>query len=777
MGYGTIRTFFAHKNVKIFFIFLALLFTSSLWQNCGRIPLQKIENASTQATLYSDGLLKIFSEKRTHLRLVVLLDMSQSMYSGPCEDAVDTLIDGVNPLSCYSPTGVDPDGKRFQLIIKWIDNLHDKVSKNYVDDENVKILIQPFSNSLLEKNWTLENNYNSKGVVTSLSKMNGYIKKLGLDKEITPGFISLKAAKNYTYLLWGVFNSIQAEPYPREIPSQIISVLPVQSSEDIASKHTNPQGRSSGTSIIQPAVEKVNSLVYNELGQLTLAKKVDQSYFEFAYLSDGVPKPHPAHMKKVIDYVWRQKKDVCDTTEYGPHFRSCADDTSVSTGWKSIDASSCSQKCSNYLQRYVDEGSVIVPETENSICASRSSTNQCLSYSLPNTNSVIYPRDRWSAKNITCTQCFEVLRQYKYNNISCPSSSCTLSYHADTFKTDIVSVWGDWVFNNHVHIIQSLKETENIFLNKYTSSKFHMNFMRVNSNIMAYQIQSAELGQDLNWITKAYTHFGKKQYFGEFKTLTDTPELFPELAELQTYRLGIIYALNKNALADSVGRFSLDRDKDGVIDSLEIETDKNLARSDGLCMDIIRSRFGQCLNIGCDPKVDRDNDGLNECEEKTLGTDDLSPDSDKDSLLDLDEVTMGFNPTENDQKIYFNGDTYSNFEHFIKGFPYRANLSLIPDSEKIQLIVNYKSQVKIKNSLGMDVELPTYEIKVQNLPLIFSDSKNYNEIVVRLRIDNVKNSLDYYWYTKSYKIDGLNRNINVDLSDFTLLRSQQESNP
>ncbi|MBL7544033.1 MAG: hypothetical protein JNL11_09460 [Bdellovibrionaceae bacterium] len=752
---------------KMFFPTAVAFVLVLLWQNCGQVRLEKVDEASrSQSSLSAESALKIFPENRDRLRLTLILDMSQSMYSGPCQDSIDTLIDDVNPLSCISPTGVDPEGKRFRLAIKWIEALEDKVKLGILKYEDLKVLVQPFSNALMEKNWTLENTYNSRGTLTSLSRMNSYIQKLTIAEKIQPGFISLKAAKYYIYLLWGVFNNLQSEPYPRDIPNDVVNVLPVLTSTNMA----NAQGHSTGTSMVQPAIVKVNSVIYNELDELRKANVSNKSYFEIVLLSDGVPKPHPIHMKKVIEYVWQQKKEVCDVTEYGPAFRSCADDTSVSTGWKNVDATLCSQKCSNYLQRYVDEGGVVIPEGENSICTSRASNNKCLSYSIPESKVSILPDSRWLGKNMTCTQCFEVLKQYKYNTISCPQSSCSSIYSADTFKTDIVSVWGDWIFNNHVYILQSLKEMENIFINKFTESKFHLNFLRVNSNVLAYETSPGELSQDLNWIVKAYAHFGKKYAFSEFKTLNSTPEIFPEFSEVQKYRLGVVYAFNRNVYSDDKGHFHLDVDGDGVIDSLEAGSNPALIRTDGICLDSIKKRFGQCLNLGCDPSVDRDSDGLNECEEKTLGTDDFSEDSDKDSLLDWDEVLMGFNPMDNDQKLYFSNDGMTNFEHFLRGFSFRTNLRSIDESKQIKLNVDYKSQVKSKSSQGIEYDLPVYKIGISQLPFIVNENKKDNEIVVRLRIDNVKNSMSSYWYTKSYFINNQNKILTIDLSEFAPLK-------
>lgn len=131
---------------------------------------------------------------------------------------------------------------------------------------------------------------------------------------------------------------------------------------------------------------------------------------------------------------------------------------------------------------------------------------------------------------------------------------------------------------------------------------------------------------------------------------------------------------------------------------------------------------------------------------------------------------MGFNPMDNDQKLYFSNDGMTNFEHFLRGFSFRTNLRSIDESKQIKLNVDYKSQVKSKSSQGIEYDLPVYKIGISQLPSIVNESKKDNEIVVRLRIDNVKNSMSSYWYTKSYFINNQNRILTIDLSEFAPLK-------
>ena len=55
---------------------------------------------------------------------------------------------------------------------------------------------------------------------------------------------------------------------------------------------------------------------------------------------------------------------------------------------------------------------------------------------------------------------------------------------------------------------------------------------------------------------------------------------------------------------------------------------------------------------GCDPGLDADNDGLNECEEWEHGTDPDKSDSDGDGFDDADELACLSNPLDGDEGCY-----------------------------------------------------------------------------------------------------------------------------
>lgn len=166
------------------------------------------------------------------------------------------------------------------------------------------------------------------------------------------------------------------------------------------------------------------------------------------------------------------------------------------------------------------------------------------------------------------------------------------------------------------------------------------------------------------------------------------------------------------------------------------------------------------MTEGCSPLVDRDGDGLNECEEKTIGTDDLLPDSDFDSIIDSAEVLYGLNPLQDDQKIAYSNDGFSNFEHFIRGFSPKVNLNKVP-------VNGFKNFV---NEKGIVSNLPSYQIDAQNIPYVEIDGKNTNQVIAIVKIENLNNPENILWLNKVYDISKEKKTLKINLGDFSKLR-------
>jgi hypothetical protein len=111
-----------------------------------------------------------------------------------------------------------------------------------------------------------------------------------------------------------------------------------------------------------------------------------------------------------------------------------------------------------------------------------------------------------------------------------------------------------------------------------------------------------------------------------------------------------------------------DSDADGLADDEEISlgTDALLPDTDGDgLMDGVEVRGGLDPLApdelqGCTAWKDRDRDGLSECEEKILGTEDCMGDTDGDGVPDALEVFSGTNPLQHDQNRDADGDGVPN---------------------------------------------------------------------------------------------------------------------
>ncbi len=141
-----------------------------------------------------------------------------------------------------------------------------------------------------------------------------------------------------------------------------------------------------------------------------------------------------------------------------------------------------------------------------------------------------------------------------------------------------------------------------------------------------------------------------------------------DLAGLERpFELVSALATNRSAKA-RLGQLFADSDADGLTDEEEqaLGTDPRNPDTDGDgLMDGVEVRAGlDPLTIdvlqGCSAWQDRDRDGLTECEEKLLGTDDCMGDTDGDGLPDLVEAFAGTNPLQHEQNRDSDGDGLPN---------------------------------------------------------------------------------------------------------------------
>lgn len=763
---GGLLSFNFSNNLKfprthsIFLLILIFVVISSLWQNCSQVKLEKMEESShLKAQGIEQSFLKVPTTSKEDFRAAIIIDMSNSMFSGPCPDSIDVSLNNLTPsVNCLGPTGVDPEGKRFRMVLKWIDDIEIKASEGKINSEKIKFMILPFSNLSINQYWSLENSYFGSTKIVRESIINKIIKALALEKEIFPGFINVGSAKKHIYILWMMYSYIHGAPIDRKIPSDIVSA--VKNNWSIKG-NTNA---SSGTSIILPALEKLNLELYSELTRLQEKNNLDKSHFEVVFMSDGVPKPHALHIEQTMKYVWQVKKEVCDRSLY-PANHNCASISSSEYGWANVNATSCFSKCSNYVKNYIDTGTAGIPDIEKPVCTGYYSIPYaCHTYSDGSTSG-----NRWTKNQIKCGQCFEVLYQFSYlKGSACQSSSCRYSFGQDGFKNKITEYWGDWTLNRHAEIIGKIKASINIFKTQFPSSYLKLSFMRIDSEKPEYSTQAGELVPELNWIEKSKEYFINTHKFFVIKSLDETPVLFSDIQDNNKYNISQVYLYLKNARSQINGNYSADSDGDGIEDRLEAGSALT-DRTNGSCLDSIKKKYSECITVGCNTAIDMDKDGLNQCEEKTIGTDDFSPDSDGDFIIDIAEILYGLNPTQDDRKVRFNTDGFTNFEHFIKGFPPKVNLRSVKDENQIKIKTELIDTKVVVDEKGNTATIPSYQIQVENVPYVDLINERSNQVIVILKIDNFSNPDDSIWYSKTFETTKLNREIKINLGDFDKL--------
>lgn len=123
----------------------------------------------------------------------------------------------------------------------------------------------------------------------------------------------------------------------------------------------------------------------------------------------------------------------------------------------------------------------------------------------------------------------------------------------------------------------------------------------------------------------------------------------------RVYTLMNVIVSNTNVRA-GVDRILVDSDRDGIPDDQEIAegTSPILSDTDGDgCSDLVEKRLGfdpLTSDCGCIPPLtDEDRDGLNDCEERWLGTHPDIYDSDRDGIPDGLEILFGLNPLRDDR--------------------------------------------------------------------------------------------------------------------------------
>lgn len=664
------------KLVLSFSFFSLLLLTT--FNNCGKVELRSQSSTPSPVVGSSESInyISIPELPEQQLRAVFLVDMSRSMVAGPCSGSADTLIPGVRAVAnCNSLSGTDNGGNRFKVLRDWIAQVQAAVTKGVIKDSQVKLMIVPFSGG----------------------QQDGHFKALVRNWPAATGFASINDFLSALNRLEGIYIRATAKTDVPVFPPYI----PVQDQLGDILKTKGNAMIYMGTSVPSTSLDKINTAVSVELDLLKAANLTRATQFEVVFMSDGVPKPRPDHMAKIIEMIWTIKKTAPLTRYSGI----CVDPPNWQMGeecfeWRrheNIELGYCINACKAETLAYAETGEL--PGTRSPACSA---------------------------------DCFTQLEDFSFdpNNVGASGNK---------FTTSARTYWGSWELNTNPKIFFQMATLINVF-RRNSDTRYRFSFVRLDSNEKAFELPVIELDPKSNWITKAQQVYPKGHRFATQKDSKTPFSLFMSLKNNERYQVSQVFAINLNARVNSYGALEVDSDADGLPDILETTQGFNVSnpRSDGVCLDSIKYMMSGCINVGCDPAIDIDGDGLNECEERTLGIDTQDFDTDGDGIPDGYEVLFGLNPLSSDRlKTAIDGST--NMTHFQRGAVSDVYLKDIPSERLIHFIANLKDQKMIKDSQGRTINSPGYVFNLKNIPLVNTLKSTDNLVLYRSKIKQPSN--------------------------------------
>lgn len=704
-------------------LFAILVLTLLPFQNCGQVTLHSMiasQGLAIDETPANPTYLKIPTAESTMFRAAIMIDMSFSMIGDTCaSSAVDmhgVVADRAIDI-CSSPSGVDNDHNRIQVVRQWIQSTYDSLSAR--DDFNAntfKILLVPFSGPGAKKMFD--------GTDTKFPEANRFTDYQSalilLDKLEVVQNCYFTGSANCT-----IPQSLRlARPNWNWVLGESTSLM--------------------GTSVPAPAMVKMKDVINQEIISLGAAKS--QSRFEVVYISDGVPKPRIDHIVKAAQMVW---------------------DNSTSRN-------SCTQM---YSDKYRDE---IVYGPSNQFDSGLQSCKNILSSTSLLQN------------DTTCTT---------------DDPSCL----RDALNTGIERFWGDGKDNEILNIFRKLNDIKNLFMNLHPSIQFRQSFVRIDASTPARKTMATDLREDFNWMVRAPKAFSNNFRF-VVQISPDVPfSLFPSLSSGDSYQLKHIAAVNLTSRVNSAGQLVGDSDSDGLFDSDEVPEISNtfpkVARSNGYCLDSITFKMHGCVKVSCDPEVDVDGDGLNECEEKTISTSERDFDTDDDGIPDGLEILFGYNPLVNDRFKDSNFDGINNYSNFEQGLLPLNNPRTVNPDYLSRVGISPAGMKAVTNENNETVMVNGYSIQLHSLPLVFTQgtvaqvplykslTKNeetkwpfsvtavphaagINYVYVIGKVENSQNPKDFYWIHRLIEApfgQPLIIDFDLELMDFHLVPDPQWS--
>ncbi len=608
---------------------LAMVCLLVFGQQCSRVPLERLESIGFESKSSNPFLIPPPTEFPVVRRYILLVDMSNSMISGPCQNDVEGGIyfPGSGPFSVYDPTkgvgrsddhradgidcrvndqlviekvsllsnvlpnikinppifyetypGIDFSGSRIEIVKTWLADLLNNSTPEMLN--NTKIMLIPVSGGVSQAKLA-----SSLGSVVGISDMFK--------------FIPLSDSKVMAEVEW--------------LKQEHMRNYSLVRSSDIWRYETTKMGTTAPGALLSSIYDSVTE----DMRELNHDGLLSYADYDVVHLSDGFLSPQPDSISKVLKF-------------YQP-CAACA-----------ADSKNCVGICSTLVK------------------------NMETAWGVPSDNSL----DQLDFK---------------------------------------------------LGLLQSLPQF-------FGAGNLRMNFVQL------YKARSLKARPgETTYFDDLIPYFKKRNSrFSLWQADSEKPpfQLLGSYRESVTYKMTDIFLLNPNVRADVNGQLQIDSDGDGLFDNEEIAlgTDPHRARTNGYCLDSFMAHeayASRCKAMvasrSCDPTLDSDGDGLNECEEMLLGTDPFDFDTDGDGIPDLYEWIYGYNPLSGDVEKDNNGDGFTNMYNFARGLGPVADVQRLTPTVMANYDVNFLGREKMDGNNARETWVESYQVILKNLPVMEMD--------------------------------------------------------
>jgi hypothetical protein len=288
------------------------------------------------------------------------------------------------------------------------------------------------------------------------------------------------------------------------------------------------------------------------------------------------------------------------------------------------------------------------------------------------------------------------------------------------YTQDIYDFWGSPEENSLNNIKNKLRAIQG--LTEYLGEgRMEMSFVLLNPEKLTAEEKDAKN----NYLMDLRASFPQARHY-QWSRAEPPFSLIATTNQVVSYRLTALYALNLNYRVNPFGEIDADSDADGLFDrdELRLGTDPKNARTGGVCLDslsVLESYRRRCntdtRDKTCDPKLDLDADGLNECEENILGSQAMDFDTDGDGIPDGLEVLYGLSINRDDSVLDSNNDNQTNLANFQLNLMPQHSPDLVPPANKVLLRKESRGSQSSKTPDGLRVQREAYSVRLDSAPV------------------------------------------------------------